>query len=177
MSFDLRIKEGDLAIGSDGDLEILSGVEKLVQDVLKILQTPLGGNPFFPWYGSLVSTALVGSVMDFRFTETAAQQQIRSNLETLQRLQRQQLSNGQKVTADEQLAAVQSVVVKRNTVDPTYFSEASQEAGLEIGNIVIFRIVNGDQEKFLHLYNVHNGYYSHNVEFTNNNETLHHGDL
>lgn len=32
--------------------------------------------------------------------------------------------------------------------------------------MVIFRIVNGDSEKFIHIYNSHNGYYAHGFDFT-----------
>ena len=37
----------------------------------------------------------------------------------------------------------------------TYFDE---------GGMVIFRIVSGDKEKFIHLYNCQNGYYGHGFE-------------
>ena len=39
MSFDIKISQGDLAIGSDGDLARVEDTDKLVQDVLKILMT------------------------------------------------------------------------------------------------------------------------------------------
>ena len=32
-------------------------------------------------------------------------------------------------------------------------------------SMVIFRIVKGDHEKFIHLFNIHNGYYKHGFEF------------
>jgi hypothetical protein len=33
------------------------------------------------------------------------------------------------------------------------------------GTIAVFRIVNGDAQKFIHLFNCHNGYYSHGFTF------------
>jgi len=33
------------------------------------------------------------------------------------------------------------------------------------GGMAIFRITNGDKEKFIHIFNSHNGYYSHGFEF------------
>lgn len=34
----------------------------------------------------------------------------------------------------------------------------------EEGGMAVFRITNGDAEKFIHLFNSHNGYYSHGFE-------------
>lgn len=48
--------------------------------------------------------------------------------------------------------------------DPTYFKKGVP-ANYD-GWYVIFRLVNGDQERFLSLYNHHNGYYSHGFEMS-----------
>lgn len=52
--------------------------------------------------------------------------------------------------------------------DADYFQEVSCEdlSDLRDGGMVIFRLVNGDREQFLHLFNCHNGYYSHGFELT-----------
>lgn len=122
MSFDLKISQGDLSLGQDGDLEQIDESDKLVQDILKILMTPLGANVFFTWYGSPLSETAVGQVLDRTFVNSVVTQIIRSNLETLQKLQKQQSMSGQRVSANELLAAIQSVNINRNTVDPTYWS-------------------------------------------------------
>lgn len=44
-------------------------------------------------------------------------------------------------------------------------------------NTVIFRLVNGSNELFLHLYNVHNGYYSHGFVFSKNGVSIETGFL
>lgn len=121
MSFDLKISNRDLVI-VNGDFQKISGTEKLIQDILKIVMTPMGGNPFFTYYGSLINGSMIGSALDFQFSSGIASDQLRSALETLQNLQRAQMASSQKVTADELLAAVQSVEVLRNPVDPRYFS-------------------------------------------------------
>jgi hypothetical protein len=48
--------------------------------------------------------------------------------------------------------------------DPKFFDHVS---GLDFdeGSMVIFRITNGTTEKFLHLFNVQNGYYGHGFDF------------
>jgi phage baseplate assembly protein W len=121
MSFDLRINNGDLAIGTNGDLSQVQDTEKLVQDILKMLMTPLGGNVFFPWYGSQLTDSAIGQVLDHTMTVSIVQQTIRSNLETLQKLQRQQTASGQPLSPNELLAVIESISVARNVVDPTYY--------------------------------------------------------
>lgn len=56
--------------------------------------------------------------------------------------------------------------------DPAFFKKIERilsESGdynlLDDGGMVVFRIVNGDQEKFVHLFNVQNGYYGHGFTF------------
>ncbi|KKN72145.1 hypothetical protein LCGC14_0413570 [marine sediment metagenome] len=120
MSFDFKISDGDLSIGQDGDLKKVENTEKLIQDILKIVITPMGSNQFYPWYGSRVSKSLIGQVFDFEFLSTVASSQLQNALENLQRLQQEQ-ARQQSVTPFEQLAALKGVRVERNQVDPRYF--------------------------------------------------------
>ncbi len=48
--------------------------------------------------------------------------------------------------------------------DPAYFKYVAS-SDLDEGGMVRFRLVNGDNELFIHLYNCHNGYYEHGVKF------------
>ena len=121
MSFDLKIVKGDLALDSSGDLATVENTPKLVQDILKIVSTQIGSNPFFPWYGSPVTKALVGKAYDKRFVSAVATTQLRATLETLQQLQLIQLKTDQMVTPQEQIAAIQNVLVQRDTIDPRNF--------------------------------------------------------
>lgn len=122
MSFDLKIQQGDIKIGTDGDFQKVEDNEKLIQDIAKIATTPLGGNPFFPWYGSPVSKTLIGSPFNFDMIGTLASAQLRQSLETLQLLQQTQVKVGQRVSPGELLAAIQDLRIERNQVDPRYFS-------------------------------------------------------
>jgi len=121
MSFDLKIEGGDLAIGPDGDLAIVENTEKLIQDVLKIVSTQIGANPFFPWYGSPITKSLVGRAYDTNFITGIASQQLRATLERLQAMQKDQLRTSQVVTPREQIAAISRVYVERNINDPRFF--------------------------------------------------------
>lgn len=49
--------------------------------------------------------------------------------------------------------------------DPTYFAQRDNSSKYDCGGIVTFRIVNGDEQKFVHIYNSHNGYYGHGFYF------------
>ena len=127
MSFDFKISNGDWVVGSNGDFQKVENTEKLIQDVLKIITFPLGKNIFFRWYGSPVSKTLVGTAFDMEFISTTASSQLMTALETLQRLQLEQAKR-QRVTPFEQIAAVQRVIIERNTVDPRYFSVVAKIA-------------------------------------------------
>lgn len=121
MSFDLLIRNGDLALGQNGDLEKVEDSNKLVQDVLKILHTRLGSNVFYPWYGSLISRSMVGqSFFDFEMLSSIGSSQLQNSIETLQRLQQKQATE-QRVTPFELIAAVKDVRIEQNRVDPRFF--------------------------------------------------------
>lgn len=122
MSFDLKLESGDLKISTKHDLDVVTDTEKLIQDILKIISTPIGANSLFPWYGSTISASLVGTAFDMTFIANMASIQLKNSVETLQNLQKAQLSYSQIVTPQEQIAAVQNVNVNRNSNDPRFFS-------------------------------------------------------
>lgn len=47
----------------------------------------------------------------------------------------------------------------------TNFFETPECPDLDEGGMAVFRITSGPQEKFIHIFNAHNGYYSHGFEF------------
>jgi hypothetical protein len=55
--------------------------------------------------------------------------------------------------------------------DKTYMKDLVLEGGDE-GSAVCFKMVKESEEKFIVVYNAHNGYYSHGFEFKDNDETL-----
>lgn len=120
MSFDFRVVNGDLGIGQDGDLDKVEDTEKLIQDMLKIIVTPIGSNKFYPWYGSPITQSLVGMALDFEMMSTISSGQLQNSLESLQRLQQEQ-SKHQRVTPFELLAAIKRVSIERNRTDPRFF--------------------------------------------------------
>lgn len=117
MSFDLRIKAGDLVI-EKSDLGMVRGTEKLTQDLLKIAITPVGGNPLQPWYGSFISKTLIGNVLPTDIIFSMAKSQLQKSIENLKDLQNLQVSSGQKVTPDEQISYIRDINIIRNSIDP-----------------------------------------------------------
>lgn len=56
--------------------------------------------------------------------------------------------------------------------DTSFFQEIEDEREFDSGGMVVFRITNGVNEKFIHLYNAHNGYYAHGFDFEVNGEKV-----
>ena len=56
--------------------------------------------------------------------------------------------------------------------DATFFKEISGGSDFDEGGMVIFRLFNIHQEKYLHLFNCHNGYYSHGFEMKINDKEI-----
>jgi phage baseplate assembly protein W len=121
MSFDLQVIAGDLVI-NNGQLSTVVDSDKLAQDILKICLTSAGSNPLLPWYGSFLSRTLIGNPNYTSVLVQIAKNQLSTALTNLQQLQQLQAKSFQRMSADEQLAAVTDISVMQSTVNPTLFS-------------------------------------------------------
>ena len=121
MSFDLKVKNGDLQL-LGGDFQTVTDTEKLVQDILKICLTTAGADPLNPWYGSFISRTLIGSVLDTSITVQVAQSQLQSAIENLKSLQTAQIKSFQAVSPAEQISAILDISITRNATDPRIFN-------------------------------------------------------
>jgi hypothetical protein len=64
------------------------------------------------------------------------------------------------------------------TFDTSFFDELDTgHHGYHVCNTAVFRLVNGENELFLHLYNEHNGYYSHGFDFSKDGEIIQTGSI
>jgi hypothetical protein len=61
--------------------------------------------------------------------------------------------------------------------DTQYFDDNLPDMHGEEGSAVGFRLIKGEEQIFLTLWNVHNGYYGHGFSMTCGNERLHDGTL
>lgn len=121
MSIDLKVINGDLVI-NNGELQTVQNSEKLIQDILKILLTDIGADPLQPAYGSFLSRTVIGTALANANIVQIAKSQINTCLSNLQQLQQKQVQSMQKVSADEQLAAVTGISVIRSVSDPRLFN-------------------------------------------------------
>jgi ferritin-like protein len=118
MSFDLKILKKKLVI-SNGKLAIVQNTEKLVQDIFKILITPVGGNPLFSWYGSYLGFQSIGTANeDPAQLQVIARTQIENALNKLKSLQDMQINSYQNVSSSEQIAGFKSINVGNDLNDP-----------------------------------------------------------
>ena len=116
MSFDLNVQNGDLVI-QNGQLALVTGQTKLVQDILKICLTKIGSNIFQPWYGSAISSSMIGSFLAEDITMSIARTQLQTAIENLKKVQELQASTGQKMTPDEQISYITDISISRNPID------------------------------------------------------------
>ena len=109
MSFGLKITNGDLTLGVDGDLQKVTETEKLVQDILQIL-LPI----VFSSNNNLISEDLLRANI---------QSTVQQALEMLQKLQKTQ-SSFQILSPAEQIMAIKPILAERNPIDPRYLEVA-----------------------------------------------------
>lgn len=120
MSFDLKIISGDLVL-SDGALRTVVDSEKLIQDILKLALTEASSNPIHPWYGSFISRTLIGNPNYTNVLVQIAKSQLSTALQNLKDLQDLQVKSFQRVSADEQIAAISDISIVQSEIDPREF--------------------------------------------------------
>ena len=120
MSEDLALRRGDLAIGADGDLQLVRNTTKLTQDVLKVIHTPLGSNPFSPRIGSPLTAVNVGELLDSNFAEQRVETGVEQAIQLIRNIQQQQEIQ-QEVTAAEKIRDILEIIATRNELEPRQF--------------------------------------------------------
>lgn len=120
MSFDLKLENNDLKLNPDGSIQTVRDNDKLIQDIIKAVLTPIGDNKFHPWYGSSLSGIMIGEILENNLIETEAERSIQDTLNTIISLQKAQ-SQYQYVSAGEMIAAVTNVSVLRSDIDPRQY--------------------------------------------------------
>ena len=117
MSFDLALINGDLSLKSDGTVRTVQNIDKLKQDIIKIVLTPIGSIRFHPWYGSAINDNLIGQNIPDNALFHDLSSAVLDSLNRLQKLQRAQ-STYQRVSLSELIATIRDVLVQRNPSDP-----------------------------------------------------------
>lgn len=117
MSFDLKLVGGDLAISSDGSLATVFNDDKLRQDLIKVVLTPIGSNSLFPWYGSPLSERAIGKVLDKMITNMEITNSIIYSINNLMALQKDQEKSGQYISPSESIRQIVDVNINPDSFD------------------------------------------------------------
>jgi phage baseplate assembly protein W len=120
MSYDLKIVNGDLVI-QNGQIQTITGTEKLAQDILKIVLSQTGSDLMNPWYGSLINKSLIGTATDSIIISTVGQSQVRNAVSNLQNLQINQTHTSQVISPQEHIAIISEVSLKQDVNNPTLY--------------------------------------------------------
>ena len=121
MSFDLKIKNGDIALNGDGSITTVVGNNKLRQDILKILLTDLGSNKYHKKYGSYIGRLNIGDVVDERLISLDLERSAMNAVRNLMALQKAQ-SRRQDLSSGEIIIDINNVAVERDELDPRLYN-------------------------------------------------------
>lgn len=121
MSFDIRVINGDIDFGANGDVVQVTDSDKLAQDVVKLLNTPIGTSPLNLGYGSALTVANIGESIDPALAIDQTIISITAGLEQLIALQDQQRSF-QIVTDAESIIDFETPLVQQDPADPRQFN-------------------------------------------------------
>lgn len=117
MSFDLALINSDLKKSPDGTIKTVSRVDKLKQDIIKIILTPISSVKYHPWYGSAINEGSIGEVLPDSMLFQNITSAVHESLSKLQKLQRAQAS-GQKVELSEIIGTISDIQIQRKYDDP-----------------------------------------------------------
>ena len=143
MSFDLKIKNGDLVLDSSGSISTVFGNSKIRQDIVKILLTKIGDNKFHPSYGSNVGFINIGDVSSSEIAELELRRSAEDAIRYLIFLQKSQ-SRNQILSPSEIILEISDIKTERDSEDPRlyniYISVLTQKLDI-INEIITIRIV------------------------------------
>lgn len=121
MSFDVRAIKGDIEFGANGDLVRVTNSDKLAQDIIKLLNTPIGSSPLNPGYGSSLTVEQIGETPTVYGIIEQTRAIITQALEQLTTLQAAQAAE-QTLTDAETLVDFEAPIVERDEVDPRQYN-------------------------------------------------------
>lgn len=121
MSFDLKIKNGDISLDRDGSITTVIGNNKLRQDILKILLTDLGSNKYHKRYGSYIGRLNIGDISDNMLISLDLERSAMNAVKNLMALQRFQAKK-QGLNPGEIIVDINYVSVTRDDLDPRLYN-------------------------------------------------------
>lgn len=108
MSFDLKLQNGSFLI-FNGEPETVSGIEKLQQDVIKIVSTELGTVKLHSWYGTSLRHSIIGTASSVQSLKSEVIRTVSNALNNLKLIHEQNEKSGQVLTSKEVIGQVDSI--------------------------------------------------------------------
>lgn len=124
MSFDLKLTNGNFDLDRTGTPALVRNEQKLQQDLLKIILTPIGSNKRYPWYGSTVNSSLIGRLLDPKLFDAEAQSVLEFAINNLIKLQKDQERSGQFLTPSEAISQIVEIIVEKSRFDGRQYNIA-----------------------------------------------------
>lgn len=140
MSFDIKVLNGDIEFDGSGNLRTMRNSDKLAQDIIKILNTPVGTSPLNLGYGSPLTTNEVGTIVDVDRVIQQTQSSIAQALEQLVALQALQQAI-QPLTDAETLVDFETPVVEQDSEDPRQFNIAVNALSRDLTPLTVALVV------------------------------------
>ena len=141
MSFDIRLTDGDIQLGGNGDVDRVVDSDKLAQDVIKLLNTTIGSDPLNPNYGSTLTSSNIGQAIASPDNMAAqAQAVISQGLDQLIALQGLQRTI-QTVTDAETILDFDAPVVEIDPIEPRQFNITVNAISRDLTPITIAFVV------------------------------------
>ncbi len=109
----------DYTLNPLGVYKTISGIDKLIQDLKKIIKTVLGSDTVASWYGTNLET-MIGTKQLAEFVETKITGEIVNTLERFKSVQIKQ-AEYQEVTDDEFLDYIDSIAVTQSETEPLLY--------------------------------------------------------
>ena len=110
----------DYTLNPLGKYNTVRGIDKLLQDLKKMIKTVLGSDTIASWYGTNLET-MIGTKQIAEFVETKITGEIVNTLETFKTVQIKQ-AEYQEVTDQEFLEYIESVIVTQNETEPLLYN-------------------------------------------------------
>ena len=113
----MKWNNGIVVLDENGDVEMVAGSDKLVQDILRELTTPNGDDIFDSTRGATLNSSLIGVGLDPTTLISEIQGSITRSLIALKERQEQQATR-QYFSNAELLADIEDVIVAQDQNDP-----------------------------------------------------------
>lgn len=117
MAIDIKWNNGIIVLDDNGEVETVSGTDKLVQDILRELTTANGDDIFDSTRGATLNSSIVGIGLDPDTLISQIQESIVRSLSALKERQEQQAMR-QFYNDSELLAEIEDVTVIQDQTDP-----------------------------------------------------------